>query len=172
MRNFRLPALLLCVATAALRAEEPTLLDKAGTAIKHTASEVAEGTKEAAAVTKEKSLELGRATKQGAEKAYHKTVEATKHAADVTKEKAVEVGGAVKEKSAEAYHATKEATKKAAARTAEATKETARAAAEKTRDLLTTKEDLARYDTNKDGRLDDAERARMKAAKDAATPPR
>lgn len=152
-----LAILLISLACSLSAHEEPSLLDKAKTAIKATAGKVAEGTKEAVEVTKEKSAELADATKQGAKKAYQKSVEATKHAAEVTKEKAAEVGAAVKEKSAEAYDATKNATKEAA-----------KATKTKTLDLLTTKEELALYDANKDGRLDETERAKMKAATESA----
>ena len=43
-----------------------------------------------------------------------------------------------------------------------------RAAKEKTLDLLTTPKELELYDANHDGRLDDAERAKMKAVEAAA----
>jgi hypothetical protein len=47
---------------------------------------------------------------------------------------------------------------------AEKTKEAALATKEKALELTTTKEELARYDRNHDGKLDEAERARMKTA--------
>lgn len=121
--------------------------------------------------TLEKAAELGEATKNGAAKAYDKTIEVTKRAASATKEKAVEAGAVVKEKSGQADEASKEAASKAADKTAEFAKETARAATEKASDLLTTKKELELYDTNKDGRLDDAERAKMNAAQKAAKSP-
>lgn len=161
--------LCLCLVLGCSRAEDPSTLDRAKTAIKDTASDVVDATKEAA-----------KATKEGSIKAYDKTVEVTKEAVQVTREKsiefakatqevAVEAGAVVKEKSVSAYDATKEATVKAAEYTAEVTKDTVEAAKEKTQDLLMSKEELARYDTNSDGKLDDAERAMMQEAKDRTT---
>ena len=51
---------------------------------------------------------------------------------------------------------------------AEKTKAAAEATKEKAQEWTTTKEELALYDSNKDGKLDPAERAAMTAAKEKA----
>lgn len=154
--------LVLCVATSARLTADDGKMAKAKETVKETAHDVADATKKAAVVTKEKSIEL-----------YDKAAAGTKHAAEV-----------VKEKSKDAYVATKEATIKAKDKTVETSKavaektvEVSKAVAEKSKvvaeatkqkaiDLTTTKEELAKYDADKDGHLNPAERAAMKAEKE------
>lgn len=149
-------ALLACSVTALRATEEPSTYDKAKESVKETAHEVADGTKKAYDATKEKSKEAWTATKDGTKKAYDKTADFTKDAAEKTKEK-----------SKEAWTATKDGTKKAYDKTVDVTKDAAQATKEKTRAIVASKEELASYDTNKDGKLDDAEYARLQADKAA-----
>lgn len=156
--------ILLILPLVRICAEEPGVLEKAKEAITTTTAKIEEGTKEIVTAAKGKAVELGHATQNSASKAYDNTIVATKHAAEVAKDKAVEAGGVVKGKSGQAYMVMKEVTHRAAKKTVEVSKETAQAATEKTLDLLTTQKELELYDTNHDGRLDAAERAKMKAA--------
>ena len=159
------------VSATGLLAEEGKV-EKAKEVVKETAHDVADATKRAATATKEKSIEL-----------YDKAAAGTKHAAEVTKEKSRAAYEVTKEKSREAYEVTKEATIKAKDKTVavskvvadkaveggkvavEKTKEAAVATKEKALELTTTKDELAHFDANHDGRLDADERVTMKAAK-------
>jgi len=147
-------ALLALGSASSLRAEEPSKVDQAKATIKESAHEVAEATKRAAVATKDASEEI-----------YDKTAKGARHAAEVTKEKSKEAFETAKEATKEAAAKAKETSIEVGKTIAEKTEEAAAAAKEKALELTTTKDELARYDRNHDGKLDAAERARMDADK-------
>ena len=163
----RISPLTLCVLTliagGPARAEEGKI-EKAKDAVKETAHEVADATKKAATATKNKTVEL-----------YDKAAASTQHAAEVTKEKSKEAYAATKDATIKAKDKTVEVSKAVADKAvvvskvvAEKTKEAAEVTRDKAAAWTASKEVLAAYDAITDGRLDAAERAVMKAAKDKA----
>ncbi|MEO7598471.1 MAG: hypothetical protein ABIV50_06035 [Opitutus sp.] len=151
------------LSTSPLRAEEGKA-ERAKELVKETAHDVADATKKAATVTKEKAVEL-----------YDKAAAGTKHAAEVTTEKSRDAYAVTKEATIKAKDKTVEVSKVVADKALEAgravtekTKEAAEVTKEKAAGWTSTKEEITTFDTNKDGRLDTAERAAMKAARDKA----
>lgn len=144
--------LLLLGSAPVLRAGEPDKVDQAKAALATAAHDVAAATERAAT-----------ATEAAARKLYAQTAREARRAAAVTKEKSQEAYATAREATAAAAAKLTEEARAAGKTIAEKSTVAAAAAEDKARELITTKDELARFDRNHDGKLDAGERAQRAA---------